>query len=413
MHLKIKDLVSEIFKLTIMGLIVGLVVSVYKYLVFLVIDLSQTIYSSKEWYTLFYGVILSLILAFTAFAILRREPAVRGSGLDQLKEFFNKKEKNVKWFLYIPLMFFNSLITFFLGIPLGMEAPSTFMGAMCGYALDDFSRKDNNLTNIKICMGAGFSSAFLSPVGGFFYPFEKQKININFINILKAIYVSFISYFISLLFYDKKLVFIPLEENFDFNLWPTILVSIALILIVSFLIIEGAKWIEKIIKNHPNVWFIKYRFFIVYLLSLIILLIIPVLGGTGLGLISYLTTHPAHYLIILFLFGRIILFLFGVYSQASGGAFGTAVTLGSLIGYVSVVICRTFLDISNTQALIMVSICCCATFGTINKAPLTGLGLLLTVGHYVNIGNYVVPGIIIIVSSYTLMHFLKLYKTNK
>ena len=151
-------------------------------------------------------------------------------------------------------------------------------------------------------MGAGFSSAFLSPIGGFFYPFEKQKININFINILKAIYVSFISYFISLLFYDKKLVFIPLEENFDFNLWPTILVSIALILIVSFSIIEGAKWIEKIIKNHPNVWFIKYRFFIVYLLSLIILLIIPVLGGTGLGLISYLTTHPAHYLIILFLF---------------------------------------------------------------------------------------------------------------
>lgn len=408
----IRNILTEFLKLTAVALFIGVIIAFYKYLVFLVIEMSQGIFASRDWYTLLYGILLSLILAFASFAILRREPSIRGSGLKILKEHFAKKERDLRWYICIPGMLFNSLITFFLGIPLGMEAPSTFIGAMCGYALDDISRKDNNVDDIKICMGAGFSSAFLSPLAGIFYPFEEQKANINIVNIIKAIYVSFISYYISLVIYDKRLIFIPLTEDFDFSLWPIIIISIVMVVFVSIMIMKLAKGIEFIINKYNDKWFIKYRFFIVYIISLLILIFVPVVGGTGLGLINYLTTHPAYYIIIIFLFVRIILFLLGIYSGASGGAFGTAVTLGALVGYVAVIITNTFLPISQNQALIVMSICACSMFGTVNKAPLTGLGLMITVGNYLMIGNFILPALIIIFIPFIFMHIFKSYKNQ-
>ena len=401
----------ELLRLTLSSALIGAVIALYKYLVFLVIELSTTIFGSSSWFTLLYGLSIAIILAMFSYAILNSYKEVRGSGLNGLKEYFRCENKDIKWYISLPLMLLNSLITFFLGIPLGMEAPSTFIGAMAGYSFNDISR--NKIDDIKLSMGAGFSSAFLSPIAGIFYPFEEQKVKINMINVLKAIYISFLSYYVSLAIHNRKLISIPLNETFDFTIWPIFFILIILTVIISLALMKGAKALEFLINKYQNKWFIKYRFFIVTLISLIILIFYPVIGGTGLGLIEHLKTHPAYYLVIIYLFARMILFLLGIYSTASGGAFGTAVTLGALVGYVSMIILSTFMDITTTQTIIVMAISSCAMFGAMNKAPLTACGLLITIAHYANFLNYAIAAIIIIFGTYFCMHILKAYPKEK
>ena len=407
----ISSFFGEFFKLTLIAIFIGILIGLYRYMVIFVINLSSTLFSIRDPYPflILYTLSIAIILILFSFVILTKEPSIRGSGINALAHHFKTKERNIKWYIALPGMFFNSLITFFLGIPLGCEAPSTFMSAMVGYAFDDISRKDNSIDDIKLSMGAGFACAFLSPLGGIFYPFEEQKAKLNVQNILKAIYMSFLAYFISESINDYHLIRIPLNDQFDFNIWPVIFIAITLIVIISLILMKTAKLINKLLIKYEDRWFIKYRFHIVSIISILLLMFFPAVTGTGLGIITKLTKHPAYYLIIIWLIARTILFLLGVYSTASGGAYGTGVTLGGLVGYTAIIIGSTFMDISQTQALIIMTISSCAMFGTMNKAPLTGLGLLITIGHYSNFLNYALIAAIIIFGSYTIMHLTGIY----
>lgn len=406
---EVKNFISEFIKLCGIALFIGIVIALYKYLVIFVIKTSNTLFASREWYSLLYTISISIILMLFSYIILQREPLIRGSGLKGLKDHFASKKRDFNWVITLPGMFFNSLITFFLGIPLGAEAPSTYMGAMCGYALDDISRKDNNADDIKICMGAGFSSAFLSPFAGIFYPFEEHQCKINLPNIIKAIFVSFLAYYISEALNGYRLIRVPLEESFNFSNWPVIIIAIILITLISTFLIRATKLMEKIVLKYEHKWFIKYRFFFVATLSVLILIFFPIVGGTGLGLINHLTTHPAYYMVIIYLVVRIILFLLGIYSTASGGAFGLGVVLGALVGYTAVIITKTFMPITDSQTILITAISASAMFATMNKAPLTGLGFLITIGHYTNFLNYIIVALIIVFGSYFLTKLLGNY----
>lgn len=411
MRIKIKTTLLKLLKLTLIGFATGFIIGIYKLFAHHLMHISSTLMLSNDILTKTMAIIFCVLLIFLSYFITRWDVCIQGNGIPQLKTYGYTNDPKFKPYKSLPLMFLNSSLSFYIGLPLGSEAPSVYMGGCIGSELNRVFN-DDNLDDMKIAMSAGFASAFISPISGFFYAFEETLRSVSIIKIFKVAYVMFICYITSLIVNPEPIITVEYNLKFDLNYWYLFAFIILFNYIVAIIILYVVPIIKKFVLKHENFILFKYRYFIFSFICLIIYATYPILSGSGSALINSLSDNPIWYLILIYSIYRIIMFIFSTNAGATGGLVLPTLTIGALMGYLSAFITTEISGMSSIHYPLAILIGMVTLFAAVNRAPLAGAFMILCLSNKTNILNILPYSIVCCVIIYLLIIVLKLKDYN-
>ncbi len=324
----------------ITGCVTAAVVVVYKFLASKVIGLSEQFYHNVGKYVWLVPVVIAFLFgsAFLISKIYAKNPDIKGGGIPTsigaLRGIFNFKWKN-----NLVGVFFISLFSFLIGVPLGNEGPSVQMGTAIGRGTVSLLAKKRSAWDRYVMTGgacAGFSSATGAPLSGILFAIEEAHgrispmiimvsvISVLFSQIVTEILCPIFSVSVSLF---PKIDYVSLDNS---SLWLPLCVGVALgIFAVLFLRYYGllASLFSKCSKKAPA----YLGLFLVFILTFAFGVISPDFISTGHELILDLfEQNPALIVLVLILILRMTLTLFANISGVTGGIFLPLLALGAV-----------------------------------------------------------------------------------
>lgn len=407
-----KYLLKETYRIIIIGLVVGVVIALYKYCAHLVISCAKYLYLSNDITMRLIFLIISIIIMFIGYRIVKYDGNIQTSGLPQIDLHIKHKTRQIKWYKSLPLMFVSSLISFFNGLPVGSEAPSLFLSAMVSMGLTSKEKnemcKQENDEDVYISMGAGFAAAFFTPLASVCYIFEEFLEKVKIKNIIKLIAVSLIATIVSYFINNEKIITIELTTIVELKDYLLIIPFIIFMFIIAFVMKRALIITKKFINNHYQNIIIRNRYFIIMILSIIIINTIPILGGSGIDLIKNTNMNTFWYIILIYLVVRIILCALASNCMASGGSLLPLFAIGALAGMLFVKIC----GLENDKASLYILYGMTILFAFVNKAPLTGLALTISFVGLSNCLDLLIYSLIITTFVYLIVKVLKIESIN-
>lgn len=324
----------------ITGGVTAAVVVVYKFLAAKVIGLSEQFYHNIGNYIWLVPVVIVFLFlaAFLLSKIYAKNPDIKGGGIPTsigaLRGLFN-----FKWKHNLIGVFFISLFSFLIGVPLGNEGPSVQMGTAIGKGTVNLLAKKHSAWDRYVMTGgacAGFSSATGASLSGILFAIEEAHgrispmiimvsvISVLFSRIVTEILCPIFSVSVSLF---PKIDYLTLDNS---SLWLPLCVGVALgVFAVLFLRYFGllASLYSKCSKKFPA----YLGLFLVFILTLIFGSISPDFISTGHELIIDLFNQsPVLIFLVLILLIRTTLTLFANVSGVTGGIFLPLLALGAV-----------------------------------------------------------------------------------
>ena len=358
-------------KLTLVAVVVGAFISLYQYLIHLVVDLSYTLLSGK--FIVFIATIIAAIVVyFIILFINKKNPGYYGSGIPQIEAFYENMIfiNSVKMFIII---FINSLHAFFCNLLLGSEGTSVSIGTSIGLIKNRIFKENDNYNGIYGGSSA-FGCAFLSPLAGICHLYEENKKTIDFKKFIIGCYVIILSFLVTYALYPHKLLpvfessYLPLKFYF------------ILIFIVLFGILTGKFFIwlnvkmKYITKKNKSMAYVT-PFLMV--LCMILVRFYSVSVGSGIRILSTdLLSGSLIAIILLFIF-RLSFTSLSLSSYSSGGLVLPTLAIGCLVSLIVVKI-ASLLNSSILEYQYIFVICgMFTTFAIVTKCPITGLVLAM------------------------------------
>ncbi len=407
-RIRLKFYGYEILKCLLMGLFIGVLTALYKYAVELVLYLSGILFTINDLPSLGVGLVTALSLLFIGYYMLMSEGAIQGTGLAQLELNIAYNQGTIKWYKALPMMFINSLISFFVGIPVGKEGPIVFMGGTVAIGLKRFFKSEDH-EDVALGMGAGFGSAFISPLSGVAYTFEEGLEKFSFFKLLKAIIICFIAALTSYAINPEFVYQFNLPMGFNWATSYTLILIFLVELIVAYLLLKGMKYVKIFINKHYQNFFIKYRYFFIYLFSIIILIIFPLISGSGLKITDAIFSDDSlmalYWVVILILLYRLVIFVIAGNSMASGGHALPILTIGALVAKSMTFLFHLFPNYDITQDYLIIVLGMTTLFAMMNNAPWTSFFLTLSFGGLSNLLTTIFPALIMMIAVYIYNKF--------
>ncbi len=366
------------------GISVGLVVGIYQKGLQYVFSLATIMFTYKEWYLILTNLIVFILLSLINYFLILKFNAIDGSAIPLVEKVIEKKENIEKLKAKdIPLTIINSYISTYSLFTLGSEGPSISIGARIGKVANKIFKEEENLTNIALTSGAGFGSAFLSPLSGIIYSYEEGLHKFSFKSLLFALIISFSSFFVTFLINNVRLISV---SSFSFISLNKVLVLIIIILFTIFISYYFKKiviFIRMKFNKYNNNFFIKYRAFCFFLIFFILGYFIFDLLGNGRNIITSLTNYNNLYILISILLLRGLFLSFLGNGKVSGGIVIPLMCLGALIGKISILLFNasistpSYLFINSNEEEILIFYSMILFFSLINNAPLTSITLFI------------------------------------
>ena len=408
-----RHFVNLIFPSCVFGAITGIltacVVLLYKIVAKYFIILSKNSYVVlREKLYLIPLVLVGFYLIALFFAyIYKKEPRVRGGGIPSSIALL-RGIVTFKWLRTLIGVFFMSLTSFLIGVPLGNEGPAVLMGTAVGKgSVNLFAKKHSIWSKYSMTGGAcaGFAVATGAPVSGMLFAIEEahQRISpmILIVSSVAVLFAQMVTKILSPLLGVSTLLFpeINVATLAVKDIWAPLLVgvSIGLFAVVFLKYYHNINKIFTIkLKKVPH----HIKIFIVYLLTLIFGLISFSFISTGHEIFSLLLENQvAIYGLIVLLLVRMTLTLFANTNKLTGGVFVPIIALGVILASVlgrGMEICFG-LSKEYYTAIIVIGVASCIS--AMMKMPLTALIFTLEVfGCFGNI-LYI---IIAVTSSYII-----------
>ena len=168
---------------SITGLFTAVVVVLYKLLANLVINFSQTYYDflRNKLYLIPLVLIVFYLMAVLFSRIYKKQPRVKGGGIPSSIALL-RNIVTFKWLRTLIGVFFISLTSFLVGVPLGNEGPSVLMGTAVGKgSVMTLAKKHPAWSGYSMTGGAcaGFAVATGASVSGILFAIEEahQKLS--------------------------------------------------------------------------------------------------------------------------------------------------------------------------------------------------------------------------------------------
>lgn len=363
---------------SISGLLVGSLVSVFNYSAKMVAQYSAEVYSilSENLWYIPIAIMVLVALSLVMYLVQKFVPDTIGSGIPQVKGAI-KGLITFKWLRVLLATFFNSMISFFVGLSLGSEGPSVQLGATASIGAGRFIGSNTQWDRYLIRGGAsaGIATAFHAPLTGIIFGIEEAHDHFTPIILIATLCsvmsASIVSNQINIALGVEPLLFdidiIPFEANKIY--YPIILGIIIGLSSIAFskVLLFSRKITDKI--KIPR-----------YLKLIIVFVIIGItniffIEGAGSGhnlIVNICNLNFTWQMLLLLLFVKCLFTILSFDSGATGGMFFPILTIGAIIGgIVAEVFIKTGMPTDGYNTII---ICSMAAFlGAVSRTPLTAI----------------------------------------
>jgi H+/Cl- antiporter ClcA len=365
------------------GVLTSLAVNLYKACAKHVISFSEQSYHyiSGNLYLIPLVLIIFVAPAFLFAYIYKRIPNLRGGGIPTSIGIL-RGIISFKWLRNLIGIFSMSLMSFFIGVPLGNEGPSVQMGVAIGRgSVYSFGKKHRAWDRYSMTGGAcsGFAVATGAPISGILFAVEEahQRISpmILMIASTSVMFACMTTELVAPILGVSKTLFpsMQLPALSIKDVWIPLLVGVVMgLFAVLFLTYYKVifKFSNKILKRIPH----GLRIFSVFALTF------------AAGLVSFSTISTGHELILdlisvrtpllilfLLLIIRSTLTLFANSNRVTGGIFLPLMAIGALLSSIIATVIDMLwgLDPSYYTVIIIIGIIAC--IAGMMKMPLTAI----------------------------------------
>lgn len=409
----------RLFRAISVGLITGLIVSVFRWIIDHTMQILYFIYpkmAAQPMWLIPYVILMIVICLVLGHITKPYLNDLVGSGVPQIEAVFLGENK-MPWWAILWRKFVGGLLAICPGLMLGREGPCIEMGAMVGqgFAQNVFKTDEDQLVELQQCgVAAGLAAAFSAPMAGAMFLVEEISFSFKPKKVVSILAASFSADFMTILFFgDKPCLYLPVRGYFPvYAYWTLPLIGIFLGLLAygyQYVLLSLKPWFSKI-KKLPA----AYHSIIPFILIIPIGLWEPRLLGGSHVLITDFFNHRMDAQLLLGPWSLVIIpiivflvrFVFSMLSYGSsvpGGIFMPILVLGALLG----MICANFLIkthiIPSMYFVHILVISMAAYFGAIEKAPFTAI-MLLT--EMVGTVQQILPLIIVTFVSYYVLDLL-------
>jgi len=397
---------NEIGRGLLVGLVAGVVVSIFRYCIERGLTLVQWVYSqinATPWLVLPW-IGLSLLVAFLVGLLVKQTPDIKGSGIPQVEGQL-AGELDYQWWPVLWKKFVGGILGIGSGLFLGREGPSIQLGATIGQGFAETTHQTGADRRSLIAGGAaaGLSAAFNAPIASTLFVLEEVYHNFSPIIWTTALASAIASNFISLNFFGLvPVLHIPYAQTLPLTQYGN------LIGLGVFLGILGYLY-QNVTLTMPN-WYAKLRLpswlngIVPFMLVIPIGLWWPQFLGGGNAVILNLAKLPP---ILTALIGIFVLrFVFSTVSYGSGlpgGIFLPILSLGAILGaiYAQAAVALGWMQAQYVTNFIIIAMA--GYFAGIGKAPFTAI-LLIT--EMVGTLQHLMPLAVVSLTAYLVVDLL-------
>ena len=372
-----------IFFAFLVGALVGVLASLFRYILEKIDSIRINIYSiANESILISWGLPLLFGVAaitISIFLVKRFAPETSGSGVHEIEGALDGL-RPVRWKRVLPVKFFASILSLGSGLLLGREGPTIQMGASIGEMVKDLFHQTEDKSNPLISAGAaaGLASAFNAPFSGIIFVMEEMHghFRYNFFSIAAIMIASGTADFVSRILVGAS----PVIKMAVFEAPPVSSIWLFILLGVIFSIIGYA--FNKLTIFTLDIFsnLSKNATIIATIVAGIIIASIGILfpnmvgGGYNTIRLAIDQSYSLQFLVLLFA-GRFILTVFSYGIGAPGGIFAPLLALGVVLGLAFGTIAQAYFpsEISNPAIFAVAGMV--AIFAATVRAPITGLML--------------------------------------
>ncbi|KRN28510.1 chloride channel protein [Lactobacillus selangorensis] len=364
----------------IVGVLVGIVVSTFRFLIETGLNWVMKIYPTLASHPLRLGawVIGSIVIALIIGRIVKTAPEISGSGIPQVEGQL-EGELDYPWWPVFWKKFVTGLFSIGSGLFLGREGPSIQLGASLAQGVAEWHHDSGSNRRIMIASGAaaGLAAAFDAPIAGTLFVLEEIYHNFSplvwMTSLASALGADFIS---ANVFGLKPVLQIRYAHSFPISQYGHLIVLGILLGLLGyvyqrFLLAQSKwyswlklpRWVDGVI---PFLLVIPIGMFDIHMLG----------GGNQVILRLAVQTPTLRFLLLL----AVIRFFFSMISYGSGlpgGFFLPILTFGAILGAIYGVVLSQLGWLDPIYITNLIIFAMAAYFACITKAPFTAI-LLVT-----------------------------------
>ncbi len=349
-------------------------------------------------------------LALIASLMIRFTPELQGSGVPYTEGVIRGLLK-YKWARMLFGTIFGSFISFFAGLPLGVEGPCVQIGGTIGDGVNRLGRSLNRNSNawrrysVAGAASAGFAAAFGAPLAGIIFALEEGHKRISPMILLTAassvlvatLTSRVLNTFVSNNMYTfnfGELGILPLSQ-----IWMLIILGIGLGLAAALFSVILFKFKDFLTKRERiPVWLKLVAAFL--LVGIAGIFFNDVLGG-GKGLIIKIANSGFEWqMLLILLVLKLVLIIICANSGATGGLFVPVLALGALFGGLAAKL-FILMGMQDVYYKTIVLISMCAFMGAVTRAPITAIVLVVEMTGQLLTG-FLATGITIILAYFVV-----------
>lgn len=406
-----KHLLWSVWRGIVVGLAVGVVVSLFRWLIGKGSVLAGHLYekASQHPQVIVIIILVNLVIALLVGQFIKQEKDIKGSGIPHVEgELMGLLHPS--WWSVLWRKFIGGVLAISSGLMLGREGPSIQLGAMTAKGIAGGFKLSARESRVMIAAGAaaGLSAAFNAPMAGLLFVVEEVYHHFSRQVWVTSLTASLVANAVSLRIFGQIPVLamtsqLPTLALHDY--WLLMLLGIFLGL--SAYSYEWAVLRVGKLYNYLGQCLKLPAHFYGFLAVLFIIpvgIYYPLLLGGGHELILTLKDQNMTLsLIILYLLIRFVWSMLSFGSGFPGGIFLPILTLGALSGAVFVIAFEHLGLVTIQQFPIFIVLGMAGYFGAVSKAPLTAV--ILVTEMVGNLEQLMTIGVVTLIA-YLTMDFL-------
>lgn len=402
------------------GIFTAVLVTLYKFFAGKIIHFSESAYHymRHNLWTVIFAVAVIFAAAFIYHAVLTRHKNVRGGGIPTSIALL-RGITSFRWVVNLVYVFLVSLLSFFIGVPLGNEGPSVQMGTAVGKGVIDlFAKKQKAYSRYAMTGGAcaGFSIATGAPISGMMFAVEEahqrispmiimvSAISVLFASLTSALLAPLLGVSTSLFAFETEIRVLAVKD-----MWIPLLVG-TVIGLFAVIFLKTYKKINAFVTGS----FAKVPFYwrVVIILAFTL----------ALGLVSYDFISTGHELtlslfkidrgiifLLIILCVRSLLTLFANTNGITGGIFLPIISLGAVVSAVIGTVAVKYCGLNAEYYTVILVLGISACISGMMKMPLTAVFFAVeALSCYENI----IPVIIVSAAAYSMTEIFGVKSIN-
>ena len=331
-------------------------------------------------YTMIMCIVLSLSILIEPYKFTR-------SGDERFIRNHLKISAKPNYFSEIPIYLLSVLCTFMLGLALGTQGPSLYVGILTALLVYKFIFKTSSMSeNEQIILGGsvGFSIAFFNPLAGMTLALERSKCKLHLKFVFKLIFSLVFTFFLQVLFRGDFVCDLFIRVDHHMNYWLLFVVPVFVLIActIGVLFKKLCIYISKHI-NHDNKIVKVILYSLVIIIPVTIKVFNPWLLGGGTLTLYWLFSDTTLSLLAIYGAIRIIFTLFSFETKFSGGLGGSIIIMGAILGRLMAGVLGLIIPLSETDYFVLTIATALPFYGITSTEKYTSLALMFSFGNFI------------------------------